>query len=180
MPTRGDVRFAALLVERGDQLGVDRRVGVGVVDDAGRRVALDVVDVDLVERPGVDQTFGAVLLVVDRTAVEAERLGQAVVVACRQPRLLGGFQRLVRRVGEERVDRRVQLGRRLERCLVGGVHPGGVVVDDRLGVVVARAGRAPPAGDGDRGEPTARAAISNARAIDRNGRVGRVTLHGAA
>ena len=30
---------------------------VGVVDDAGRVVALDVVDVGLVERPGVDQAL---------------------------------------------------------------------------------------------------------------------------
>ena len=143
VPAGGDVGLAALLVERREQLGVDRRVGVGVVDDAGRRVALDVVDVGLVERPGVDQTFGSVSLVVDRTAVEAERLGQAVVVACRQPRLLGGLQRLVRRVGEERIDRGIEFGRRLERCLVRRVHSGGVVVDHRLGVVVARAGQRP-------------------------------------
>ena len=51
-----------------------------------RGVALDVVDVRLVERPGVDQALGPGLLVVDRAAVEAERLGRPVVVAGRRAR----------------------------------------------------------------------------------------------
>ena len=148
VPAGGDVRLAALLVERREQVGVDRRVGVRVVDDAGGGVALDVVDVRLVERPGVDQAFGPVGLVVDRTAVEAERLGRAVVVARRQPRLLGGFQGLVGRIGDERIDRRVERGRRLQRRLVGGVHPVCVVVDDRLHVVIARPAQRRRAGDG--------------------------------
>ena len=109
-------------------------------------VALDVVDVGLVERPGVDLTLRAGLLVVDRPAVEAERLGEAVVVAGGQPCLLGGLQRLLGRVGDEGLEGRGQLGRRGERCLVGGVDAGGVVLDrfllvvGRRSVVVAAAG----------------------------------------
>ena len=168
VPARGDVRLAALLVERREQLGVDRRVGVGVVDDAGRGVALDVVDVRLVERPGVDQTLGPVCLVVDRPAVEAERLGEPVVVAGRQPRLLGGLQGLVGRVGEERIDRRIELGRRLQRRLVRRVHAGGVVVDDRLGVVVAR--RRPAHGPVRRGRRRRRRRRAATAAMDRRRR----------
>ena len=161
VPPRRDVGLAALFVERRDQLGIDRRVGVGIVDDAGRLVTLDVVDVRLVERPRVDQALRPGLLVVDRTAVEAERLGQPVVVTRRQPRLLGGFERLVGRIGGERVDGGVHLRGRGERCLVRGVHSGRVVLDHLLlvvgarpAVVTAAGGQAGRADQRDDGEPS--------------------------
>ena len=84
----------------------------GSLTTPARRVAFDVVDVGLVERPGVDQALGAVFLVVDRPAVEPECFGEPVVVTGRQPGLLGGFQRLVGRIGQEGVDGHVQLRRR--------------------------------------------------------------------
>ena len=101
VPTGGDVRLAALLVGLDDDVGGDLGVAGGVVDDAGRRVALDVVDVRLVHRPGVDLALGAVGGVVDRAVVEPERLGRAVVVAGGEPRVLGGAERRVGRVGDE-------------------------------------------------------------------------------
>ena len=145
MPARRDVGLAALLVERRDQLGVDRRVLVRVVDDAGGLVTLDVVDVRLVQRPRVDQALGARLVVVDRPAVEPERLGRPVVVTGGEPRLLRRRHRLVGGIGREGVDRGVQLGRRGERRLVRGVHAGGVLLDDLLLVVGARPVVAVPA-----------------------------------
>ena len=133
VPTRRDVGFAALLVERGHQLGVDRRDrSSGSLITPARRVAVDVVDVRLVERPGVDQALRAGLGVVDRPAVEAERLGRSVVVACREPRLLRRLQRHVGRVGDEGVDRRVELLRRGQAGAVRAVHAGRVVLDGVL------------------------------------------------
>ena len=102
MPAGRDVGLAALLVGLDEDVGGDLGVAGGVVDDAGRRVAVDVVDVGLVHRPRVDLTLGAVVGVVDRAVVEAERLGRAVVVAGGEPRVLGGGEGRVGRVGEER------------------------------------------------------------------------------
>ena len=67
-------------------------------------VALDVVDVGLVERPGVDLALGPVVGVVDRAVVEAEGLGGAVQHAAVEPRLLGGVERGVGGVGDEGVE----------------------------------------------------------------------------
>ena len=62
-----DVLFAALRVERGELVLADG--DARVVDDAGLGVVGDVVDVVLVERPGVEQTFGALLVAVVRRFV---------------------------------------------------------------------------------------------------------------
>ena len=104
VPAGGDVGLAALLVAATIAVGGDLGEAGGVVDDAGVRVALDVVDVGLVHRPGVDLALGPVVGVVDRAVVEAEGLGRAVVVAGGQPLLLGGLEGGVGRVGDEGVD----------------------------------------------------------------------------
>src|SRR3546814_4724376 len=89
MPAGGDVRLAALLVGGHEHIGGDLRHPGGVVDDAGGLVALDVVDVGLVEGPGVDLALGAAVRRVDRPVVEAERLGRTVEIATVEPGLLG-------------------------------------------------------------------------------------------
>ena len=150
VPAGGDVGFAALFVEVGEQLLGDLRVLVDHVDDAGAGVAGDVVDVGLVHGPGVELAFGAVLLVVDGSAVEAVGLGDAVVVAGGEPGALGGFEGVGGRVVEEGGDCAGHVGGGGEGSLVGGVDADGVVGDDVLlgdvGVVVAGAG-----GEGQRG-----------------------------
>ena len=131
VPARGDVRLAALLVGGHDDVRGDLRDATAVVDDACIGVARDVVDVRLVHRPGVDQPFGPVLRVVDRSAVEAKRLGDDVVVARGQPRLLGVLQPRRARGGDEGVDRPLHPGRAVDRRAVGAVDDRGVVGDDR-------------------------------------------------
>src|ERR1044072_6790888 len=81
MPARRDVRLAAALVGFDDDVRRDLRVALRVVDDAGLRVADDVVDVGLVHRPRVDLALGAGLRIVDAAAGEATRLGDEGVVA---------------------------------------------------------------------------------------------------
>ena len=116
MPAGGDVGLAALLVGRHEHVGGDLGHAGGVVDDAGVGVALDVVDVGLVDRPGVDLALGAVVGVVDRAVVEAEDLGGPVEVAAVEPRLLGGLEGVLGGVGDEGVEGRLQrLGRRRRR-----------------------------------------------------------------
>ena len=67
-------------------------------------VALDVVDVGLVERPGVDLTLRPVVGVVDRAVVEAEDLGGSVDLAAGEPGVLGRLEGRVGGVGDEGVD----------------------------------------------------------------------------
>ena len=141
VPTGRDVRLATLFVGLDDDVDGDVGVAGGVVDDAGRRVAIDVVDVRLVHRPGVDLALGSVGGVVDRAVVEPERLGRAVVVASGEPRLLGGGEGRVGRVGEEGVDRSLHLGRRCDRGLIVGVDQIGVRGGDGGQVVDRRARR---------------------------------------
>ena len=141
VPTGRDVRLATLFVGLDDDVGGDLGVAGGVVDDAGRGVALDVVDVGLVHRPGVDLALGSVVGVVDRAVVEPERLGRAVVVAGGEPRVLGGRKGRVGRVGEEGLDRGLHLGRRRDRRLVAGVDQIGVRGGDGGQIVGGRSRR---------------------------------------
>ena len=153
VPAGGDVGLAARLVERRQQLGIDRGVGGRVVDDARLGIALDVVDVGLVHRPGVDEALGPVLLVVDRSTVEAERLGEPVVVAGVEPGLLGRLERGVAGSGHEGVDRLVHRRRRCQAGGVRGVDAVGVGVDGcfEVGPVVSTTG-AEHGDGGDDGE----------------------------
>ena len=76
-------------------------------------VALDVVDVGLVERPGVDLALRPVVGVVDRAIVEAEDLGGSVQLAAGEPASLAACEGGLGGVGDEGVDGRLQLrGRR--------------------------------------------------------------------
>ena len=122
-------------------------VGVlgGVVDDAGVLVAFDVVDVGLVHGPGVDEPFGPVGLVVDRTAVEAEGLGEPVVGASIEPRSSRRSERVVGRLGQEGADGVAHCLSRLEAGGVGGVDAGCVGLDDLDVHVRAVSGLAPAA-----------------------------------
>ena len=127
VPAGGDVGLAALLVGGHEHLGGDLGHARGVVDDAGLGVALDVVDVGLVERPGVDLALGPVIGVVDRAIVEAEGLGGAV-----QPR-----GRRARPAWRPRGSRRSGR-RRTRRCAAcsasAAVDDVGVGGEDEVGV----------------------------------------------
>ena len=113
VPAGGDVCLAAFLVEGDDEVRVDFRVFVRHVDDAGRGIALNVVDVGLVYGPGVDQPFRTVFFVVDGTAIEPEHLGGTVVVPGAKPCALGRFEGCRVGIGQEGVYGRIHhLGRR--------------------------------------------------------------------
>jgi hypothetical protein len=75
----------------------------------------------LVQRPAIELTFRAVLGV-DRAAVEAERFGVAVRNARRFPALAGGVQGLFAWIGEQRIDRGVQLASSGDGVLIGREH----------------------------------------------------------
>lgn len=124
MPAGADVLFAAALVEPG-QVGLGD-LELGVVDQAGLGFALHVVHIGLVQRPGVDLAFGA-LVVVDRAAVEAERLGLAIELARGQPRLARGGQAIGRGRGGEGLYGGLHVLRSGQRVAVVGVHQRGVV-----------------------------------------------------
>ena len=141
MPTRRDVRLAPLLVGLDEHVRGDLRVSGGVADDAGRGVAIHVVDIRFVHRPGVDLTLRAVVGVVDRPIVEAERLGRDVVVAGREPRLLGRADGRFARIGEERRDRGLHLRRGCDRRRVTGFDQVGIGGCDRGQLLSGRAGR---------------------------------------
>ena len=123
VPPRGDVGLATLFVGRHEHVGGDLGHARHVVHDPGFGVAVDVVDVRLIEGPGVDLAFGPVLGVVDRAIVEAEGFGGSVQEPAVEPGLLGGLEGLVGRTGHEGVDARLQ---RLDR----GRHVGVRAVDD--------------------------------------------------
>ena len=131
------VGLAADLVEGEQGRGVER--DAAVVDDARGVVALDVVDVVLVEGPGVHGALGAVVGVVDGAVVEAVDLGHQVGLAAVEPGLAGRVHGLVARGGEEGVDGTVQGERGGVAVGVGGAHDVGVVAghvagDGREGV----------------------------------------------
>ena len=134
--------LAALLVGRHEHVGGDLGHAGGVVDDAGGGVALDVVDVGLVERPGVDLALRPVVGVVDRAIVEAEGLGGPVQDTGVEPGLLGGREGVVGGVGDEGVDGRLQrlgrrghvgVGREDEVGVGRGGREGGLVGEPALG-----------------------------------------------
>ena len=112
-------------------------------------IALDVVDVRLVEGPGVDLALRPVVGVVDRAIVEAEGLGGSVHLAAREPGVLGRLEGLLGRVGDERLDGGLQLGGRLDGRVVGrddlvGVGGGGGqrgLVGEPRGLVALGGGR---------------------------------------
>ena len=121
-------------------------------------VALDVVDVGLVERPGVDLALGPVVGVVDRAIVEAEGLGGAVQRRGRRatpawpPRGCPRWGRRRRRrcVRLQRLGLRRHVGvRRVDEVGVGrGRLEGGLVAEPsravgRAVVVVGRAASSP-------------------------------------
>ncbi len=98
MPAERHVGLVGHLVVD-DQSG-ERQLDGLVVDDAGVRLAFDVVDERLVDRPGVDLALDRL----DRAVVEAERLGHEIGRARGGPRLARGGERLVGRIGEQRVN----------------------------------------------------------------------------
>ena len=119
MPAGRDVLFPALLVERDDEVCVNRREVGGTVDDPRVWTANDVVYVRLVEGPRVHQPLHAIFLVVYRTDVETVDLGGAVVVASEQPRAFRGVEPRRRRVVDEPVYGLVE---RLGARQTPGVH----------------------------------------------------------
>jgi hypothetical protein len=125
---------------------VEGRVAREVVDDAAVGGALDVVDVDLVERPTVDPALEVVGLGVDRAAVEAKHLGDAVVLARGQPGDARGQQAGGRGGGQEGLDLGLhRLGGGQGVVVAGGddlgiLLAGGAGLRADIGVVPGRAG----------------------------------------
>ena len=119
-----DVFLAALFVERQKVRLRNRRLGI--VDDAGARVALHVVDVTLIHRPGVELALRPVG-VVDGAAVESERFGFAVGDAGPLPGVLGGFERRGARPVGQRLQGALQGDGPFVGILVAGVHDVGVM-----------------------------------------------------
>jgi hypothetical protein len=99
-----------------------------VIDDAGVRVAVDVVDQVLVDRPGIDQSLDRI----DGTVVEAVGFGLRVRDARVDPRLPRPLQGLAGRQCEEPVDRVGERSRAAQRIVVAGVDDPGIVGHDRL------------------------------------------------
>lgn len=128
MPARGDVGLAAGFVQPDERRRID---GDGrIVDDAGIRHALDVVDVHLVHRPRIDLALRSVDGVVDRAVVEAERLGDAVWIACGEPGVLRSGLGLRAGTLDERIDGGLHVARTIDGLLVGEVDLVGVTSDD--------------------------------------------------
>ena len=119
-----DVFFAPLLVERHEGFPGNRRVGV--VDDTGSGVIQYVVDVALVHWPGVDKALRTVS-VVDRTAVETERLRLPVWNARPLPGTLGGFERRCAWPLGQRLQGALKGDGLLVGICVAGVHDVGIV-----------------------------------------------------
>ena len=124
VPAGADVLFTAALV------GLDQRglgdLEVGVVDHAGLGLAGHVVHIGLVQRPGVDLAFGA-LVIVDRAAVEAEGFGLAVELARVQPGLAGFLQTFGGGCLDELGNGGLHVFGRGQGVAVVGMHQGGVV-----------------------------------------------------
>ncbi len=142
MVADADVLLRAGLVQGEQQLGRNFGVFGHVVDDARLRCALDVIDVGLIQRPGVDQALRPVL-VINRPAVETKNLGLPIRLARGQPGVLGRLLRLGRGVGHEGLQRGLQSQRRLIGVLISRMNDVGVIGDHLglEGVDLGRAGR---------------------------------------
>ena len=127
VPAGGDVLLAAALVQA-RQIGL-RDQHLAVVDDAAVGLALDVVDVGLVDRPGVDAALGT-LVVVDRATVEAKRLRLAVPLTCVEPRLARSAQAVGRGLRHEGPNGALQCFGLRQRVLVAGMHLRRVLAHD--------------------------------------------------
>ncbi len=132
MPPGRDVGLATLFIQRDEEIGIDRRILVGEVDDPAGLRPVDVVDVGLVQRPGIDEALDAVLIVVYGPAIEPESLSGPVVVPGGEPCLFGCSQGLIAGIFDEGIDRLVHRGRAGEACLIRGVDQVGIVGNDLL------------------------------------------------
>ncbi len=130
MVAGGDIGLIILRVAVGDRLFGE--LEGRVADDAGLAaggVAFDVIDVGLVERPGVHAPLGPVLGI-DGSFVVAKGLGPAVRVAGVQPSDAGIDEVAGAGVGEERVDGFLEVAANVVGVGVGAVNEVRVVVND--------------------------------------------------
>src|SRR5581483_9598414 len=129
VPAGGDVALVAHLVALVD--GEERDRDGRVVDDAGVRLAGDVVEEGLVERPGIE----AALDVLDRAVIEAEGFRDEIGRAGGDPGRARRGELLSGRIGEEGGDRLLHPLRRGRGRDVAPVDAFGVGGDLGPGVV---------------------------------------------
>ena len=116
MKAGADVLFAFAFVERDDELARDAGEFPDVVDDAGVRIASDVIDVMFVDGPGVDSSFDRV----DGSVVKAIGLRLKIRHARGDPGAAGGLLRGGGRRGQQRLDFPLKLPCGGQGIFVGG------------------------------------------------------------
>ncbi len=128
MEAKGDVLLAALAVLLQQRGGGDRGHQLRLIDDAGRRLSLDLVDEALIDRPGIDADLEVLDRLVDRTAVEAVAFAGGIGPAGGDPGLPRRIQGGGGGCGQQHVDGplerlcRLHDGPVLQRALVGVGH----------------------------------------------------------